>query len=331
ELGDYRSIRTEMNVPPTGPADVEAALEALRQRHSSTEPSDAAQAEDGAIAVVEATPLPANESDVAPEAAPASVPPPALPQELSIEVGGADTLPQFSEALRGMRPDEERDLEVAYPADYPNAGLAGQTRKYHLKLKGIQKKTVPDLTDDFVKHATGADTVEELRRRIGENLTAERQHQARHQAEEAIVDQLLRQSPFPVPESLVDKQVEAKIERNLRGLADQGLDPRKLKLDWAKLRKRHEDSARREVRAALLLEKIADKENIAATPEAVEAEVQRAAEELQQPVDALRARLRDNGVLDRIENRIRQESVLEFLVRNATGTVAGSVEGAATQ
>ena len=149
---------------------------------------------------------------------------------------------------------------------------------------------MPELTDAFVKEATGAETVADLRARIGDNIRNEREHEARHKAEESIIDQLLGQSDFPVPDSLVEKQVDAKLERNIRELADQGIDPSKLKVDWSKLRSKHEESARREVRASLLLEKIAAAENIDATPEAVDAEVERAAIELKQPVEALRAR-----------------------------------------
>lgn len=314
QLGDYRAIRTAMPPVEVAPTEVDAALESLRERHSRREDSDATTVADGQVAVVEATRLDE----------PAAEAPPETPQELPIEVGGAETLPEFSAALRGMAPGEERDLEVTYPADYPNQAFAGKTQRYHLKLNRIQAKVVPELTDAFVKEATGAETVEELRERIGANLRAEREHDARHHAEEAVVDQLLQQSEFPVPAALVDKQVDAKLERNIRGLADQGIDPRKLSVDWSKLRAKHEEAARREVRAALVLEKIAARENIEAPPEAVEAEIQRAAVELKQSPEALRARLADNGVLDRIKNRIRQERVLQFLLDQATGEGKGS-------
>jgi trigger factor len=300
ELGDYRAIRAELPPASVAAHEVEDAIDALRQRKSTHEPSQATVAADGLIADVSAT----GEGSEA--------------HSLAIEVAGKETMPEFTAALRGMTIGEERDLEVTYPADYPNSRMAGTTQKYHLRLNGIQQKVVPEITDAFVKEATGAETVADLRARIGDNIRNEREHEARHKAEESIIDQLLGQSDFPVPDSLVEKQVDAKLERNIRELADQGIDPSKLKVDWSKLRAKHEESARREVRASLLLEKIAAAENIDATPEAVDAEVERAAIELKQPVDALRARLVENGVLDRIKNKIRQEKVLDFLIKNAT-------------
>lgn len=321
ELGDYRAIRAEMPAVEVADSEVEAALETLRERHSKREDSDAAEAGDGMYALVEATRI-QPEEDAAP---------PETPHELPIEVAGSETLPEFTAALRGMKVGEERDLEVTYPAEYPNAAFAGKTQKYHLKLNRIQRKIVPELDDAFVKESTGAETVSELRQRIADNLRAEREHDARHKAEEAVVDQLLAQSEFAVPDSLVEKQVEAKLERNIRGLADQGIDPRKLQLDWSKLRAKHQDAARREVRTALVLEKIAQSEAIEAPAEAVEEEIQRAAVELKQSPDALRARLTDNGAMERIKNRIRQEKTLEFLLQNATGatpaTASANVEG----
>ena len=331
ELGDYRSIRAEVPPLEVAPVEVEQELAGLRERHSRPVPSEAAELADGLIGVVAARRLPAAGEAAAGEAAAAGAAPEAE-QELPIVVGAAETLPEFSAALRGMRPGEERELEVHYPADFPNAPLAGQSQRYHLKLLRIEQKRVPELDDAFAKEATGNETLAELQQRILEWLRAQRRHEARHQVEEAIVDQLVAQSSFPVPQALVDQQVETKLERNLRSLADQGVDPRQLKLDWAKLRATHQQAAEREVRAALLMDKIAEREQIEAGPEEVEAEVQRAAAELRQTPEAVRARLTDQGVLDRIKNRIRQEKVVEFLVTQATsGGFDQAASGAAKE
>lgn len=306
-LGDYRSIHVHPEPVTVEDREVEEQLAALRERHARREPSSATDLADGAVAVVEAQRL----DDAAAET---------KPEELPIEVGAPDTLPEFSAALRGMKPGGERELEVTYPADYPNPAFAGKTQRYHLKLLRIENKILPELTDEFVRQAAGVESAAELRARIATNLRRQRELDARHQAEDKVVDELLRQSPFPVPESLVDKQVDTKLERRLHSLAEQGIDPRKLKLDWAKLRAGQEDAARREVQAALLLEKIAAQEKIEAPPEAVDDEVKRAAEELKQPEPALRARLESNGVLARIKTRIRQERTMDFLLRQGTET-----------
>jgi len=312
ELGDYHSIAVEPSPVVVTDVEVNDALESLRQRHSKREDTDATEAADGLVAWTEASRLP--DTPQASEGGAEAGAPPEPPQELPIEVGSAETLPEFNAALRGMKIGEERDLEVTYPGDYPNADLAAKTQKYHLKLNRIQSKTVPELTDAFVKEATGAATVAELRDRIRNNFKAEREHEARHKAQDEVVDQLLKLTPFPVPHALVEKQIDAKLRRNLNELADRGIDPRKLKLDWSQLREKHRETAEREVRAALLLDKIAEREHLEAPEEAVTAEIERAATELQQTPEALRARLTEDGSLDRIKNSLRQDHVLKFLL-----------------
>lgn len=316
ELGDYRAVKVAQPAVVVTDVEVNDALEGLRQRHAENEDSDATEAADGLVAWTEATRItePAAEGGAEPE----------KPQELPIEVGAAETLPEFSAALRGMKIGEERDLEVTYPGDYPNKDLAGATQKYHLKLNRIQTKKVPELTDTFVKETTGAETVEELRERIRNNFKAEREHEARHKAQDELVDQLLQQTAFPVPQALIDKQMDAKLRRNINELADRGIDPRKLKVDWSQLREQHRATAEREVRAALVLDKIAEREKIEASPDDVTAEIERAAQQLQQSPEALRARLTEDGTLDRIQNSLRQDQVLKFLL----GIASGQTEGA---
>jgi trigger factor len=323
ELGDYRALRISTAPVTVTAADIDAELERLRERHSRHEPAEADTAADGLIAVAEARTLSAESA-----AAEASSKEEA-PQEVAIEVGAPDTLPAFSEALRGMKAGEERELDVTYPADYPAKSLAGQARRYQVRLLRLEKKVLPELNDAFAKSATGVETVAELRQRIEAALRAEREHEARHAAEEQLVDQLLEQNPFPVPQTLVERRIEARIESNLRGLAEQGVDLRRLKPDWAMLRQRHQPPAERDVRAALVLEKIAERENIAAPEAAVEEEIATAAQDLKQMPEALRARLADNGGLERIRNRMRQDQVMRFLLDLAGG--AGAASGAGTK
>ncbi len=305
ELGDYRALRITPPAATVGEAEVDAEVERLRERHSRHEPADAEAAADGLIAVVEAKTL---TEGAAPE-----------PQEIAIAVGGSDTLEEFSVALRGMKPGEERELEVNYPAEYPAKSLAGQSRRYQLRLLRLENKVLPEWNDAFAREAAGVETAAELRQRIEAALRAESEHEARHAAENMLVDQLLAQNPFPVPQALVERRIETRIEGNLRGLAEQGVDLRRLKPDWAKLRNRHAEAAERDVRATLVLDKIAAREHIEAPEVAVDEEIGNAARELKQTPEAVRARLADNGGLERIRNRIRQERVMQFLLEAAVG------------
>src|SRR6185437_14653181 len=128
------------------------------------------------------------------------------------------------------------------------------------------------------------------------------------------IEQLLQPVTVEVPRALVDQRIEDKIERNLRGLAQQGVNLRKLEVDWSKLRERHQADAEREVRAGLALDKLAASEKLEVSEADVEEEIQRASVELRQSPDVVRARLKDNGVLERIRARILQEKAMNWLL-----------------
>lgn len=303
ELGEYGSIRVPMPPLEVSDEEIEAGLLRLRERHSTTQDSDAPEVAEGLVALVEARNL-SQEN--------------ATPQEVAIEVGSDNTLPEFNAALKGMKPGEERELEVNYPADFPEPAVAGKTVRYHLKLNRIQQKTLPGLEDAAITETLGTTTAAEARQWMAERLRAEHLHEARHTVEEKAIAELMQQAQFEVPRALVDQRIEDKIERNLRGLAQQGVNLRKLEVDWSKLRDRHQPDAEREVRAGLLLDKLAEREHLAATEADVEEEIRRAAVELRQSPDVVRARLKDNGARERIEARIRQEKAMNWLLDSAT-------------
>jgi trigger factor len=150
-------------------------------------------------------------------------------------------------------------------------------------------------------------------------MEAEKQHQARHEAEEKLVDELLKRNPIEVPESLVEHQIDTRLERGLRALAAQGMKAEDMrKMDFGRLRVGQRDAAKREVQVALLLEKIAEKENMQVTDEDVEKEIQIVAAQSQQPADVVRARLQKEGAIDRIKNKLRTDKAMDFLYERAT-------------
>src|SRR6185437_4713495 len=126
------------------------------------------------------------------------------------------------------------------------------------------------------------------------------------------VEELVNRNQFPVPDSLVDQQVTARLERGFRALAAQGMRAEDLrKMDMGRLRAAQRDAAIREVKASLILEQIAAKERIEASDSDVDAEVDRLAKQSRQPFDAVRKKLKDDGALERMRERIRNEKTLE--------------------
>ena len=236
--------------------------------------------------------------------------------DVLVHIGGPDTVKEFSENLRGARAGEERAFDVAYPQDFSDPRLAGKTVEYKVQIKSIKQKSLPELNDEFAKSLGDFENVETVRQRLREGLQSEKQHKAEHEAKEKLVDELVRRNEFPVPESMVEHQIDVRLERGLRALAAQGLSTEHMKkMDLPRLRAGQRDSALKEVKASLILERIADAEKIEVSDEEVSREIEALARQTRQSADEIRSRLTRDGALDRIRNRIRNEKALDFLYR----------------
>ena len=178
---------------------------------------------------------------------------------------------------------------------------------------------MPELNDDFAKElGEEFKSIDDLKTRIRAGMTAEKEHQAEHDAKNKMVESLVNKFEFDVPDAIVEEQINMRIDRGLRALAAQGMRAEDLqKLDAAKLREGQREAARREVRASLLLGRIAEVENIEVTDEEIDREIEAIALQAKQPADAIRARLTKDGALDRIRERIRTDKALDNLYRRS--------------
>jgi len=234
--------------------------------------------------------------------------------EVLVEINGKATMPEFTENLRGVAAGEERTFDVTYPADSNDQRLAGKTFTYTVKVQALKQKSLPELNDDFAKELGEFASLEEVQKRIREGMEQERQHAAEREAKDKLVAELVKRNEFEVPEALVERQIDLRLERGLRALAARGMRPEDLKkMDLNRLRAGQKDQATQEVKASLLLEKIADEEHIEVSDEEIDQEVQALATQSKQAVEAIRARLTRDGALDRIRVRIRSEKTLDFL------------------
>jgi len=234
--------------------------------------------------------------------------------EVMIEIGGKNTVPEFSENLRGASAGEERSFEVSYPADADDKRLAGKTFVYTVKVLGIKQKTLPELNHDFAKELGEFSSLDQVRKQIRENLLAEKQHTAKREAWDKLIAELVKRNDFEVPESLVERQIDVRLERGLRALASQGMKMEDMKkMDLPRLRAGQREQAVLDVKSSLLLERIAELEKIEVSADEVNREVETLARQAKQTPEAVRTRLTQDGGLDRIRNRIRSEKTLDFL------------------
>jgi trigger factor len=216
--------------------------------------------------------------------------------------------------LRGTSAGEERSFDVTYPADSSDKRLAGKTLTYTVKVQSIKQKGLPELNDQFAKELGEFTSLEDVRSRIREGMEAERKHTAEREAKDKLVAELVKRNQFEVPEALVERQVDIRLERGLRALAAQGMKPEDIKkMDLNRLRAGQSEQALQEVKASLLLDKIAEEEKIEVSDQEIDREVEALAKQSNQTPEAIRARLTRDGALDRIRNRIRNEKTLDFL------------------
>jgi trigger factor len=232
-----------------------------------------------------------------------------------VEVGGTETVAAFSDALRGAKVGQEIKVEVVYPDDYAEPRLAGKAVAYEMSVLAIKKRILPELNDEFVKDLGQYENVADLEKAVREHMTNRKKHMADTDTREKLFAAYAEKFSFPVPESLVQEQIDARLERGLRALAAQGMSPEQMrKLDFARLRGAQRDSALSEVKIGLILDKIAREENITVSDEDMDKELQMAALQTREPIDVLRARLEQEGTAVRIREQVLRDKTMNVLL-----------------
>ena len=179
------------------------------------------------------------------------------------------------------------------------------------------KRSCPNSTTTSPPISATSAALEEVRRHLHELVENQHRRQATEAAQEALINELIKRHDFPVPEELIDRQIASRLERQLRSLKQQGVDVSKLDWDWDKVRDAERDSAVRDVKASLLLERIAQAENISASSEEIDEQVKRYAEQTRQSPAAAREKLAEEGALDRMQARMSNDKTLSFLLDEA--------------
>lgn len=305
----YKELRAEHPEIAVAEQEVEDQLKALQEQKATFAPIEGRAIAEGDYAQVSLDGTPKEQDEGAK---------PVHMDDVLVEIGGKNTMQEFTDNLRGTNPGDERVFDVHYPDDFSDERLRGKVFSYKVKVNAIKQKSLPELNDDFVKELGEFKTLEEVRTRIREGMEQDRRHEAERNAKDKLLGELIRRNDFEVPEALVEHQVDLRLDRGLRALAAQGMREEDMKkMDFGRLRAGQREQAVQEVKASLLLEKVADSENIQVGDDEINAEIESLAKQTNQAPDAIRARLTRDGALDRIRNRIRNEKALDFLYRQS--------------
>ncbi len=304
ELGEYRGLTVTYSEPEVTDAEVDTRIDSIREEKAEYVNEEPRPVVDGDYAVVSLESVSGLAEKISQD-------------ELMLKIGDEATMPVFTENLRGATPGDVREFEVVYPADYDRPNLAGKTVQFRATLKAVRRKELPEVNDEFAKDLGDYQTLEELRNAVRTSLQHDREHKAQDEAKHQLLDKLVEAHDFPVPDAYIDRQIEMNVENQLRQLAAQGVDPNKIKLDWNKVRESQKERATKDVKASLLLDKIAEREAISATNDEVDREVARIARQRREAVAALRPKLQKDGTLNRIAGHIRTEKTLTLLFEQA--------------
>ena len=243
--------------------------------------------------------------------------PPAEPitgENVLIEIGGKNTLPAFNDALRGEKVGQELTFEVEYPADFGDRRLAGQTVGYDVTVKAIKRKIYPERDAELAKQLGGNESWEEFAGQLRERAARRKREALEANAKHKMLDELVGRYHFPVPESFVQRRVDERLERGLRALAQQGMKADDMrKLDFGRLRAAQRQEAEREVRASLVVDRIADAEGVVVSDEELDNEVLMLSIQTREPYETLRERLAKDGGLGRLREELRREKTSSVL------------------
>ncbi len=301
----YQSVTVEKPSVEVTEEEFARELEQLRESRATIEPVE----EDRALAVgdwaqITYKGLIEGEADA----------PPVAGEDTLVEIGGKETVEAFTTTLTGAKPGQELKAEVIYPADYAEPKLAGKTVAYEVTVKAIKKRILPELNDEFAKELGAYESLDELRNRIREHMANRKRRSVEGETKDRLFAAITERYTFPIPESLVQEQIDTRLERGLRALAAQGMQTEQMrKLDFGRLRLAQRDGATAEVRTSLILDRIAQEENITVTDEELDQELQMAAIQSREPVETLRTRLTEDGGLARIREQLRREKTASVL------------------
>ena len=307
DVVSYRGLEIDQVSMEVKDEDVELAIKQLQERMAEYLPIEdrSSQLGDHVVISLEGKYATSSRADIRDE-------------EVYCELGGADTPSEFTDNLTEAECGDVKTFKVKYPQDHPNKELAGQDLQYSVELKAIKRKQVPELSDEFAKDCGDYTSLEELKTKIRADCTEHKGKTAHSEMQSKLVDIMLAENHFEVPEALVREQLEVRVNDTMRALMMQGVDPKTLKLDWNVFQEKQREQAIHDVKAALVLEYIAEKEDITVSEEEVEQEIALIAQNSEQSVETVKSQLTKNKGTARISGRLRNRKSLELILSLAS-------------
>jgi trigger factor len=239
-------------------------------------------------------------------------------KDVSIELGAKANPPGFDEQLLGLEVGATKSFSISFPADYPSGELANTTVSYTVTVKAIKRRTLPELDDEFAKDMGEFANFDALKARVRADLEHEAKHTAEHELRGELMKQLAARVPFDIPATLVEREIDRRLEDFAGRLMQQNIDPREAGIDWGAFRESQRAVAKEAVGGALVLDEVARKESIEVGDAEIEQEIGRYAERTGRTPAAVRAALEKEGGISRIYAGLRREKSVDYIMARAT-------------
>jgi trigger factor len=307
EPGDFSSIearRAPVNIDDNA---VDQALQQLRERAARFEPVEEGIVGAGHTVVLDIERQGFDKTGKAGEKS--------RHERLPVELGASANPPGFDAELIGLESGASKSFRLRFPDDYSVPELAATDVDYRVTVHEIRQRVVPTLDDEFAKDLGDYDNLEALRARVRQDLEAEAREAADRQLRTDVLKKLAERVPFALPESLVERETERRLEEFARRLMDQRIDPRKANIDWEAFRDAQREPAREAVGSALVLDEIARREDIGVSEADIETELEKYSARSGMTVSALRDQLEQDDSLARLVAGLKREKALNQVLK----------------
>jgi trigger factor len=307
KLGEYKGLEVEEFDTTVTDEDVNKELEALQSRHAELVVKEDSPAENGDTVVID---FEGFVNDVAFEGGKA--------ENYSLELGSNSFIPGFEEQLVGTKAGETKEVTVTFPEEYHAADLAGQPAVFKVTVHEIKGKELPALDDEFAKDADDeVESLDQLKEKIKTRLEDSKKHEAEHHLRDTVVEKAAANAEVEIPEAMINTEINRMMQEFEQRLQMQGMN---LELyfqfsgqDEAALREQMNEEAEKRVKFNLTLEAIAKAENLEASEEDVDAELEKMAQMYNMTVENIKAAL---GGTEGIKSDLKLNKAVDFLVEN---------------
>jgi trigger factor len=306
--GDYTAFTLRQKPVTVDAGVVEQAVDRLRQGRAQLEPVTERPAERGDVLTIDLERRLPDQPGTAPEHL----------QGVRVEVGSDANPPGFDDELVGLETGATRSFTVTHAENDAVRRLAGRQASYAIEVKNVQRPVLPDLDDEFARSIGKFDDLAALRAQVDTDLRAQAEAEARNEVRQDLLRQLANRVTVEVPEALIARELDRRVEQVARRLLEERVDPREARIDWDAFREQQRASATDTVRGTLVLDTIADREEIEVTGGDVDQEVERQAALSGRTPQAVRALLEKDGGIRRFRAGLRREKAIALLMKRAT-------------